>query len=42
METYSSFVSWGETGREELFRVCPFNGEVEFEVVGKLTDFKSK
>ena len=31
-----------EYNREELFRVCPFTGEVEFEVVGKLADFKSK
>lgn len=31
-----------EYGREELFRVCPFSGEVEFEVVSKLADFKLK
>jgi hypothetical protein len=31
-----------EYDREGLFRVCPFSGEVEFEVVGKLADFKLK
>lgn len=31
-----------EYDREELFRACPFSGEVEFEVVGKLADFNLK
>jgi len=31
-----------EYDMEELFRACPFSGEVDFEIVGKLADFKLK
>lgn len=31
-----------EYDKEELFRSCPFRGEVDFEIVGKLSDFKLK